>query len=193
MEACEHLKENLTLYVHGALDPDTGQEVKDHLELCAGCRLEWQRLSAMLEKLKDCSAVPELSTREVKSLVADITRKLNIKQKQPWWRQYPDFRSSRLIPAVATACILIITAAIIGYVNLNETNGIAPVSLNQNEELMLSDKDLELLDNLELLKEMDAIQKLSRVVDPNGQTDSQREIESDTRGMRQDAYRHFFV
>ena len=58
---------------------------------------------------------------------------------------------------------------------------------------MLSDKDLEILDNLELLKEMDAIQKLSRVVDPNGQTDSQREIKSDTRGMRQDAYRQFFV
>ena len=95
-----------------------------------------------------------------------------------------------MLPTVATACILIITVAIIGYVNLNETNGIAPVSLNQNEELMLSDKDLEILDNLELLKEMDAIQKLSRVVDPNGQTDSQREIESDTRGMRQDAYRH---
>ena len=137
--------------------------------------------------------VPELSTREVKSLVADITRKLNIKQKPPWWRQYLDFRSRRLLPVVATACILIITVAIIGYVNLNETNGIAPVSLNQNEELMLSDKDLEILDNLELLKEMDAIQKLSRVVDPNGQTDSQREIESDTRGMRQDAYRQFFV
>jgi hypothetical protein len=193
MEACEHLKENLTLYVHGALDPDTGQEVKDHLELCAGCRHEWQRLSSMLEKLKEISDKPELSTTEVKSLVVDITRKLNLKQKQPWWRQYPDFRSWRLIPAVATACILIITIAIIGYVNLNETNGIAPVSLNQNEELMLSDKDLELLDNLELLREMDAIQKLSRVVDPKGETDSQREIDSDTRGMRQDAYRQFFV
>ena len=46
-----------------------------------------------------------------------------------------------------------ITVAIIGYVNLNETNGIAPVSLNQNKELMLSDKDLEILDNLEILKE----------------------------------------
>jgi hypothetical protein len=193
MEACEHLKENLTLYVHGALDPDTGQEVKDHLELCTGCRHEWQRLSSMLEKLKEISDKPELSTTEVKSLVADITRKLNIKQKQPWWRQYPDFKSSRLIPAVATACILIITVAIIGYVNLNETNRIAPVSLNQNEELMLSDKDLEILDNLELLREMDAIQKLSRVVVPNSETDSQRAIDRDTRGMRQDAYRQFFV
>ena len=193
MEACDYLKENLTLYVHGALDPDTGQEVKDHLELCAGCRLEWQRLLLILEKLKECSAVPELSTQEVKSLVASITRKLNIKQKLPWWRQYPDFRSWRLIPAVATACILIITVTIIGYVNLNKTNAIAPVSLNQNEELILSDKDLELLDNLELLREMDAIQKLSRVVDPKGETDSQREIDSDTRGMRQNADRQFFV
>ena len=63
----------------------------------------------------------------------------------------------------------------------------------EGQELMLSDKDLEILDNLELLKEMDAIQKLSRVVDPNGQTDSQREIESDTRGMRQDVDRNYLV
>jgi len=68
-----------------------------------------------------------------------------------------------------------------------------PVSMNQNEELMVSDKDLEILDNLELLKEMESIQKLSQLVDPNGKTDSQWDRDNDTRGMRQDGYRHYSV
>ena len=52
---------------------------------------------------------------------------------------------------------LIMTADVIGYVGLNKMTGMPPVSMNQNEEIMLSDKDLEILDNLELLKEMDRL------------------------------------
>ena len=96
----------------------------------------------------------------------------------------------RLIPAAAVAAALMIAVAVIGYLKLNQTTGIPPVVMTQSEELMLSDKDLEILDNLELLKEMEAIQKLSRVVDPNGETDSHWDMDNDTRGMRQNAYRH---
>lgn len=92
MQACEHQKENLTLYVYGELDPVAGRKVENHLENCEGCRHEYQRLSTIL-------------------------------------------------------------------------------------------------DNLELLKEMDAIQKLSRVVTPDGETELQRGMDDDTRGMRQDADR----
>jgi hypothetical protein len=100
---------------------------------------------------------------------------------------------SRLIPAAAMAGALIITVAVVGYLNLNKTPGIAPVSLNQNEELMLSDKDLEILDNLELLKEMDAIQKLSRAVTPDGESELNRGLDNDTRGMKQDVNRNYLV
>jgi hypothetical protein len=40
---------------------------------------------------------------------------------------------------------------------------------------------------------MDAIQKLSQVVDLNGEINSQGELDNETRGMRQDAYRKYFV
>jgi hypothetical protein len=126
-------------------------------------------------------------------MAAEISRKLNADRRRTWWRQYLDFMPARLIPAVAMAAALIITVAVIGYLNLNKTAGIPPVSMNQGEELMLSDKDMEILDNLELLREMDAIQKLSRVVDPNGETDSQQGLDNDTRGKRQDGYRQNLV
>jgi hypothetical protein len=40
---------------------------------------------------------------------------------------------------------------------------------------------------------MDAIQKLTRVVDPNGETDSQPGMDNDTRGKKQDGYRQDLV
>jgi hypothetical protein len=193
MQACEHLKENLTLYVYGELDPASGRKVANHLEICEGCRHEHERLSTILTKVKEASLSPQLSPLEARAMAADISRRLKSGRRRTWWRQYLEFMPSRLIPAAAMAGALIITVAVVGYLNLNKTPGIAPVSLNQDEELMLSDKDLEILDNLELLKEMDAIQKLSRVVAPDGESELQRGMDNDTRGMRQDVDRNYLV
>jgi anti-sigma factor RsiW len=193
MHACEHLKENLTLYVYGELDPATGREVENHLENCEGCRKEHERLSTILTRVKEASVSPQLSPMEARAMAANISRTLKSGPRWNWWRQYLEFMPSRLIPAAAMACALIITVAVVGYLKLNDTPGVAPVSQNQNEEIMLSDKDLEILDNLELLKEMDAIQKLSQVVAPDGESEFQRGLDSDTRGMRQDVDRNYLV
>jgi len=40
---------------------------------------------------------------------------------------------------------------------------------------------------------MDAIQKLSQVVDFNREVNPQGELDDETRGMRQDAYRKYFA
>ena len=193
MQACEHLKENLTLYVYGELDPAADREVEIHLESCEGCRNEHARLSTVLAKVKEASLSPQLSPMEARAMAAEISRTLKAGRRRTGWRQYLEFLPSRLVPSAAIACALVITVAVIGYLNLNKTPGTAPVSLNQNEEIMLSDKDLEILDNLELLKEMDAIQKLSRVVAPDGESELQRGLDNDTRGMKQDADRHYLV
>jgi len=193
MQACEHQKENLALYVYGELDPATGRKVETHLENCEGCRNEHKRLSTILAKVKEASVAPQLTPWEARAMAANISRTLKAGPRRTWWRQYLEFMPSRLVPAAAMAGALVITVAVLGYLNLNKTTGIAPVSLNQNEELMLSDKDLEILDNLELLKEMDSIQKLSRVVTPDGESEVQRGMDNDTRGMKQDADRHYLV
>ena len=193
MQACEHLKENLTLYVYGELDPVTDQKVENHLKTCEGCRQEHERLSTILTRVKEASMSPQLSPLEARAMATEISRTLKAGTRRTWWRQYLEFMPSRLIPSAAMAGVLIITVAVVGYLNLNKTPGIAPVSLNQNEELMLSDKDLEILDNLELLKEMDAIQKLSRAVAPDGESELNRSMDNDTRGMKQDADRNYLV
>ena len=193
MQACEHLKENLTLYVYGELDSATGRKVEKHLENCEGCRKENERLSTILNRVKEASVSPQLSPMEARAMAANISRTLKGGPRRSGWRQYLEFMPSRLIPAAAMAGALIITAAVVGYLKLNNTPGAEPVSLNQNEEIMLSDTDLEILDNLELLKEMDAIQKLSQVVAPDGESELQQGMDNDTRGMRQDVHRNYLV
>ena len=193
MEACHNQKKNLVLLAYGELDPNADKEVQNHLAMCEFCRSEYQRLVSLLGNIRNAASLPELSAKQVNSLVTNIQWKLKVRKKEKWWRRYLDFRPAYMIPAIAAACILIITAGIIGYLKSNDTNAFQPVAVQQNEELRLSDKDLEIVKNLEFLKEMDAIQKLSQVVDFNREINPQGELDNETRGMRQDAYRNYFV
>jgi hypothetical protein len=134
-----------------------------------------------------------LSPKQVNSLVANIKWKLNDRRKEKWWRRYLEFRPASMVTAIAAACILIIVAGIIGYEKNTDTDESQPVAGRQNKGVMLSDTDLEIIKNLEFLKEMDAIQKLSQVVDFNGDNNPQGELDNEIRGMGQDGYRRYFV
>jgi hypothetical protein len=193
MEACHNQKKNLVLYAYGELDSSSVKEIENHLARCKFCRSEYQQLLSLLGNIRETASSPELSPKQVNSLVTNIKWKLKDRQKDNWWRRYLDFRPAHMIPAIAAVCILIIAAGIIGYVKINDTSEFQPVAVQQNEELMLSDTDLEIVKNLEFLKEMNAIQKLSQVVDPEGELNSEGELDNETRGMRQDAYRKYFV
>ena len=193
MEACHNQKKNLVLYAHGEMDVDSGKKIENHLAKCDSCRSEYQQLSSLLGNIKETISSPELSPKQVNSLVTNIAWKLNNRQKEPWWQRYFDFKPAHMIPAVAAACILIIAVGIIGYVKVNDTNEFQPIVGQPNKELMLNDTDLEIVKNLEFLKEMDAIQKLSQVVDHQGEINSNGESDNETRGMKQDAYRKYFV
>jgi len=193
VEACDHKKQNLVLYAYGELDAAAGKKVENHLAKCEPCRTECRQLLSLLGKLKETVNSHELSPREVKSLVANIKVNLKNRQKERWWQRFGDYGPSRFIPALAMASILIISLGIFSYVNLSDNGGLPILSKTQKEELILSDRDLEIVKNLEFLKELDAIQKLSQVVDFNGESKSQGEMDNDTRGMKQDAYRHYYI
>ena len=148
MEACHHRKENLVLYVYGELDSNSGKELEDHFAKCKFCRSEFKQLSSLLGNIKESVSPPELSPKQVNSLVTNIKWKLNDRRKEKWWRQYLYFRPARMITAITAACILIIAAGIIGYVKNTDTNELQAVAGRQNEGVMLSDTDLEIVENL---------------------------------------------
>jgi Putative zinc-finger len=193
MEACHNQKKKLILYVHGELDSSSGKKIENHLAKCKSCRSEYQQLLSLMGEIRKTASSPELSPKQINSLVINIKSKLRDRNKEKWWRKYRDYRPLHMVPVIATACILIIAVGIIGYEKITETNQLPPLSGRQNAEIMLSDRDLEIIKNLEFLKEMDAIRKLSKVVDSNKEINPQGELDNDTRGMRQDAYRKYFV
>ena len=63
MQVCEHLKESLMLYVYGELDSVAGGRVADHLENCEGCRNEYQRLSSILDQVKEAIYITHFNRR----------------------------------------------------------------------------------------------------------------------------------
>ena len=193
MQICQKEKKNLVLYAHGELDANSDREIEEHLAGCKFCRSEYRQLLSLLGNIKETVSFPELSPKQVNSLVTNINWKLKDRKKDNWWRRYLDFRPAQIMPAIAAACILIIAVGVIGYLKTNDTNGFRPVAGQQNDELMLSETDLEIVENLEFLKEMDAIQKLSQVVDLSDEINSQGDVDNETRGMRQNAYRKYFV
>ena len=184
MKACSHQKENLMLHLYGELDSTARKEVENHLNSCPGCRHERQQLFSLQQMLRETAGVPELSPQEVKALVTDIKSKLKSKRAEQWWRRYLDVRPARLIPVMATACLVIITAGIIGYIKYNDTSELQQFFKQPKQGVVVSDTDLEILENLDLLKEMDAIQKLSRVVDVNDENQPQGDISGSTGGMK---------
>ncbi len=191
MGACQDQKEKIIFYTYNELDAKSGKEVESHLAICEQCQNEQQRLLTLLEALKDTAESPELSPLDVKSLVTN-TLKLRNKPRERWWRRYFVFRPSRFIPAVAMACLILITTGIIGYVKLNAPNEF-PVISKYQDEIIINDRELEILSNLDLLKEMDTIRILSQVVDLNDEIKSKGEINNDSRGMGQNAYREDYV
>jgi hypothetical protein len=193
MKACSHQRENLMLHLYGELDSTARKEVENHLNGCPGCRQESERLFSLKQLLRKTAATPELTPREVGSLVADVKSKLRHPRAQKWWRRYLDVGPARLVPAIATACLVVITAGLIGYMKYYDADESNQFVQQQAQGIMVSDKELEILQNLDLLKEMDAIQKLSQVVNVNGKGQPQGDINNSTRGMRPYGYRQAVV
>lgn len=193
MNACSHQKEKLMLHLYGELDSTARKEVEDHLNGCPGCRQESERLFFLQQLLRKSAGTPELSSQEVKTLVTGVKSKLQQARAEKWWRRYLDLGPARLVPMIATACLVIVTAGIVGYLKYHDSNKMNSFSRQQSQAIMVSDQDLEILRNLELLKEMDAIQKLLRVVDINDKGQPQGDANHRTGGMIPHGYHQAVV
>ena len=110
MEACHNQKKNLVLHAYGELDSNTIEEIENHLAICELCRSEYRQLVSLLGNIKEAAKSPELSPKQVNSLVTNIKLKLKSRDKDKMWRRYLNYRPSHLIPVIASACILIIAA-----------------------------------------------------------------------------------
>jgi len=164
MEPCQDYKERLLLNAYGELDQKGRLALEEHLRVCEGCRRERERVSLLLERMKETMPSHELSTAQSRELTDSIMRKLGEKQRKSWWQKWDLTGGYRLIPALAAACLIIVTLGWFSLKVLNPTPSSQPI-LGQNGEVSLITEDMEVIENLEFLEEMDILDKLVERVD----------------------------
>ena len=164
MKACPNHQETLWLDVYGELDPMKRSVWERHLETCTGCREERQRLLGLLDLVRDEMGEPLLSPKKASALSWSIKRGLKERLATArWWKGLLGM-PNRLIPAVAAVSLIIVA---LGWFAINKVQSptlLQNLSGLKSEEQMVV-KDLEVIDNLELLEEMDTLRKLVQVVD----------------------------
>ena len=164
MKACPNHQETLLLDVHGELDPVKRSVWERHLETCAGCREERQRLLGLLDRVRDEMDPPQLSPKRASALSWSIKRGLREQQSSSrWWKGHLG-KPNRLIPSLALVSLVFLA---LGWFTLNKVydpSSLQKFSGHKAEEQVVV-KDLEVINNLELLEEMDTLRKLVQVVD----------------------------
>lgn len=164
MKTCPDHKETIWLDVYGELRPHERPAWEKHLETCEGCRREREELALWLQRVKANMPSPALSQEEADALASSIARKLKREQEERWWRKPLLGTPNRLIPALATACVLIVVLGWLGMKGFRNPFSMRSIS-HLNSEKQVVAGDLDVVKNLELLEEMDTLQKLVQLVD----------------------------
>jgi anti-sigma factor RsiW len=166
MKPCPDRHETILLAAYGELDPEQRRDWEQHRAACPGCRDEYEALLRLLGRIKESLPVPELSEKRASSILWSVKQELRKEREKPsWWKEWL-VRPSRLVPALATACIVLIT---FGWFGMNliqspDTQQDSMIPIAENEAVL---KDLEIIKNIEFLEELDTLQELATVLDRN--------------------------
>ncbi len=163
MKACPDHREILYMDVYGELDSAGRSRLQKHLAACEGCCRERDRLVRMLETVKDAMPRPELAEEKAEAMIRSITRQLREQVHGPWWVKWGLFKPVRLVPTLVAACLLIVAVSWFSPGGKYNTTSKQTASTAGLEEQYV--EDLDVINNLELLEEMETIQKLVQVVD----------------------------
>ena len=181
MPDCTDRNEQVMLDVYGELDAGARSDWEDHLRNCADCLREKENLTAMLGQVRQAMVPPPLSMQDSAAMVRKVQdrlagfglagdRRQRVKKKRVLW-----------IPALATACVLVLVAIFVGY----ERSGTIdqPVAQRIDISQKLPENEEEIVKNLDLLKNFNTLEKLSQVVDDS---DGRNPFETHNQGTQGD-------
>jgi len=179
-KACRNQNETLMLDVLGELNDFRMRRAWEaHLRACDRCRGERARMLQLLGKMREAGAPPELSAAQADAMAGAVGWRL---RNERLARLQKGDRRLRWVPALAAACALLVVA-VFGYQlkdRWTRPEGGGGISAELHAE------DLDVIKHLDLLKDMDTIEKLVHVVDlpSNGQKPDQTAPQ--TQGMQRD-------
>jgi hypothetical protein len=180
MKACRNQNEIMMLDALGELnDLRMRREWENHLKACDGCRRERANLLALLGRVKDAGMPPELTAEQADAMAQTIGWKLRNERNQPI-QERP--RRFRFVPALAAACAIVV-AVVVGY-HFQERDPAKEMAMSAE---FVPQEDLEIIRHLDLLKDMDTIEKLIHVVDvPENGPGKEDGDPEETQGMHRD-------
>ena len=154
---CKTIKKMIPLYLDGQLELKETQIVKKHLEECLGCREEveaFQKSWAVLGQLETIEPEP--------GFIGRFWTRLS--QERSWQEKLADsfregFLRKRLVPALATACLIVIVASVTAG-HYSRTRQTDQMIARLSEEDLTMVANIELAENLELIKEIDFLEDL---------------------------------
>jgi anti-sigma factor RsiW len=167
--ACKDYYENLVLDVMGEPDPETLNHWENHLEGCGACRSERKRLMTLLEEMRKRANPPELPETEAARFAQRISWTLRNEKIQAGLKQPPRTTVMRRIPAMAALSLLLVFGAVLWY-RAGDRFFQPGQTDEQRAEMALPKQDLDVIKNLDMLKDMETIRKLVQTIDQPNRT-----------------------
>jgi hypothetical protein len=182
MMACKNYHESLMLDVMGEPDPENWSHWENHLDRCGVCRSERTRLIRLLEAMKKSANPPELFETEVDRFAQGISWRLINQKIQAGLKQPPRVTIVRKIPAMVALSLLLAFSAVLWY-RAGDRFFEPRQTDEQRAEMSLPKQDLDVIRNLDMLKDMETIQKLVQTIDqPNNTRKHTPVFDPDTQG-----------
>jgi len=155
MKICEKYDQMLLLDVYGELPQVEGDQLKHHINACPLCREKAEELHGLIRAVRETVPLPKLSVWESRNLSRTVM--LSLKKENKGWQRFPRLR---FVPALLTACLLLFFT---GWFGLGQWQK-GPAAMLKAEEMQII-KNYEMISNLDLLEDMDDVEKLVKTVD----------------------------
>ncbi len=180
--ACKDYHETLMLDVMGEPDPENRNRWENHLNGCGACRSERTRLSRLLEEMRKHANPPELSETAVDRFAQHISWTLRNENIRAGLKQQPRATVLRRIPAMAALCLLLAFGAVLWY-RAGDRFFQSGQMGDQRAEMALPKQDLDVIKNLDMLRDMETIRTLVQTIDhPDNTSQDPPMLHLDTQG-----------
>jgi anti-sigma factor RsiW len=162
MNPCPDRHETLLLDVYGELASSERPAWDTHLEICAGCRSERRELVRLLEATRESMGTVALSPAKARSLRESIAERWRPARSTRWWQEL--LLGVRLRPVSALTAVGILLLAV-GWFGFREFHLqlLKDRRADTRGRIMVSDR--EVVENLDILEQMDDIERVVKVVD----------------------------
>lgn len=185
MKGCPEYEELLLLDIHQELDTSSRARWMTHLASCPACKKEALRMGQVVGKVKEHLTPPPLASNAKEGLVRAVRKSVNAEGRGAWpswslaWGWFS--RPWRFSTALATVCVFAALISLFTLGNFQELlyrNG----SSGQETPQGLVSEEAEIIQNLDLLKQLDSLQILVQTLDEPDGDPTPPEPTSNTRG-----------